>query len=163
MFLLRKSFKEKLYEHLKLREGVKKIVYLDTLGKPTGGVGHLLNAKERKKFPVGTPLKDSVVEEWLTDDIQKALSATNEQCTILNIYNNDFKIALTSVNFQLGGKWIRKFPAAWHALCHKEYGKAINEILYQNIEEKNHSLWYKQTPTRVKDFIQAIETIKEKK
>jgi lysozyme len=163
MFLLRRSFKEKLYEHIKLREGVKNVVYLDSVGKPTGGIGHLLNAKEIKKFPLGTVLEDSLIEDWLTEDIQTALKHANNQCSLLGVYSKDFKIALTSVNFQLGGRWIKKFPSAWKCLCDKRYDDAIDEILYQDVEEKKHSLWYKQTPTRVKDFIQAIEIIKEKK
>ena len=38
------KFEEKLYEHMKLREGYKNEVYLDTLDKPTCGIGHLLTA-----------------------------------------------------------------------------------------------------------------------
>lgn len=163
MFIFRRTFKKELYEHIKLREGVKNVIYIDTLGKPTGGVGHLLDPKERKKFPIGTMLKDSVIENWLTEDIQEALEACNSQCTILGLYDKDFKIALTSVNFQLGTKWYKKFPNAWKCLCNGEYQKAIDELLYYNKEKEEYSLWYKQTPTRVKDFVKAIETIKGSK
>jgi|TARA_E500000081_G_C6138916_1_gene358794 GH24 family phage-related lysozyme (muramidase) len=155
------SFKEKLYEHIKLREGYKDVVYLDTLGKPTGGVGHLLTSEERKIYPVACMLKESIIVEWYEKDIEKALNACNEQCKILGIHEIDFKISLTSVNFQLGTKWYRKFPSAWKALCHKDYDKAIDEILYANKEEERYSRWYKQTPVRVKDFIESIKQIKE--
>ena len=43
------TFRQKLYDHIKLREGYKSVVYLDTLGKPTGGIGHLLSSEEKKK------------------------------------------------------------------------------------------------------------------
>ena len=155
------SFRQKLYDHIKLREGYKNVVYLDTLGKPTGGIGHLLTSEEKKTYPVGCPLKESVIKEWYDNDIQKSLDACNDQCKILNIHDIDFKIALTSVNFQLGTSWFRKFPSAWKALCHKEYDKAIDEIMYANKEEERYSRWYKQTPVRVKDFVEAIENIKE--
>jgi len=155
------TFKDKLYEHIKLREGYKSVIYLDTLGKPTGGIGHLLTREEKKLYPVGCLLKETVIRDWYDEDIEKALQACNEQCKILNIHDIDFKISLTSVNFQLGTKWNRKFPSAWHALCHKEYDKAIDEIMYANKEEKRYSRWYKQTPVRVKDFVEAIEKIKE--
>ena len=49
------SFRQKLYDHIKLREGYKNVVYLDTLGKPTGGIGHLLLPEEKKLYPVGCP------------------------------------------------------------------------------------------------------------
>ncbi len=157
------SFRQKLYEHIKLREGYKNVVYLDTLGKPTGGIGHLLSKEECEKYKVGDILNESLIKEWYDNDIQKSLDACNEQCKILNIHDIDFKIALTSVNFQLGTKWYRKFPSAWKALCHKEYDKAIDEVLYANKEEERYSKWYKQTPVRVKDFIEAIENVKENK
>ena len=102
-----------------------------------------------------------LIKEWYDNDIQKSLDACNEQCKILNVFDTDFKIALTSVNFQLGTKWFRKFPAAWKALCHREYDKAIDEIMYANKEEERYSRWYKQTPVRVKDFVAAIENVKE--
>ena len=34
------EFEKKLYEHMKLREGYKNEVYLDTLDKPTCSIGH---------------------------------------------------------------------------------------------------------------------------
>ena len=40
-------------EHLEHREGNEECVYLDTLGKPTCGVGHLLTERERQVYQVG--------------------------------------------------------------------------------------------------------------
>ena len=159
--LFKNTFKEKLYEHIKLREGYKEVVYLDSLGKMTGGIGHLLNAKDKKKFLLESKIPKEIIEDWYEKDIEKSLDACNEQCKILNLYDKDFKIALTSVNFQLGTKWFRKFPKTWHALCHKEYDNAIAEITYKVPGNLEHSDWYKQTPVRVKDFAEAIENIKE--
>ena len=48
-------------EHLELREGNEECVYLDTLGKPTCGVGHLLTERERQVYQVG----DKVSEEQI--------------------------------------------------------------------------------------------------
>lgn len=152
-------FKKDLYKHIELREGCKKEVYLDTVGKPTGGIGHLLTKKEIKDYPVGTKLDDKIVDAWFQDDIAEALEACNSQCTLLGLFDKEFKIALTSVNFQLGTKWFRKFPKAWHHLCHKEYQEAIDELMYYNKKEEEYSLWYKQTPVRVLDFVNAIKNI----
>ena len=152
-------FKKDLYKHIELREGCKKVVYLDTLGKPTGGIGHLLTKKEVELYPVGTELSDKVVNEWYQEDIEEALDACNSQCTLLGLYDKEFKIALTSVNFQLGTKWYRKFPKAWKHLCHKEYQEAVDEIMYYDKEKQEYSLWYKQTPVRVLDFVNAIKDI----
>tara|TARA_X000001382_G_C3174631_1_gene180668 strand:- start:2229 stop:2726 length:498 start_codon:yes stop_codon:yes gene_type:complete len=152
-------FKKDLYKHIELREGCKKEVYLDTLGKPTGGIGHLLTKKELKLYPVGSELSDKVINKWYQEDIEEALDACNSQCILLGLYEKEFKIALTSVNFQLGTKWYRKFPKAWHNLCHEKYQEAIDEIMYYDKEKQEYSLWYKQTPVRVLDFVNAIKDI----
>ena len=156
------SFKKELYEHIKLREGYKEEVYLDTLKKPTAGIGHLLTKEENEKYPVGTKLDKKIINKWFEEDIEESLDACNSQCTELDIYDKEFKIALTSVNFQLGTRWYKKFPNAWKCLCHKNYQKAIDELMYYNKEKEEYSLWYKQTPIRVLDFVNAIKHIMEK-
>jgi GH24 family phage-related lysozyme (muramidase) len=157
----KKIFEEKLYEHMKLREGYKNEVYLDTLDKPTCGIGHLLTASEREDFPVGTEVDDYKIKEWYMEDITKALEAARDQAKLLSTSDDSFIIALTSVNYQLGTSWNRKFPTAWKCLCHKEYDKAIDEIVYADKKEVRYSRWYKQTPVRVEDFVKAINKLKE--
>jgi len=155
------SFRKKLYEHMKLREGYKEEVYLDTLDKPTCGIGHLLSKEEKDIYKIGDVVDNKIINKWFEEDIQEALEACNTQCTLLGIFDKEFKIALTSVNFQLGTNWYKKFPKTWHALCHKEYDKAIAEITYKKPGEPEYSDWYKQTPVRVLDFSKAIEQIME--
>ena len=156
------NFKEKLYVHMKLREGYKNEVYLDTLDKPTCGIGHLLTASEREDYPVGTEVDDYKIKEWYMEDITKALNAAEKQAKIVGIDTDNFKIALTSVNYQLGTSWTTKFPSAWKALCFKDYDEAINQLMYADVKTKRHSRWYKQTPVRVEDFVSEIKIIKEK-
>ena len=76
--------------------------------------------------------------------------------------DEDFKIALISVNYQLGTSWHNKFPATWSCLKNKQYDAAIQEILYKDPPDKEPSSWKEQTPVRVEDFVEAIELLKEK-
>ena len=48
-------------EHLELREGNKECVYLDSLNKPTCGVGHLLTERERQVYKVGDKVSEGDV------------------------------------------------------------------------------------------------------
>jgi len=155
------NFEKKVYVHMKLREGYKKEVYLDTSDKPTCGIGHLLTGSEKEDYPVGTEVDDYIVKEWYMHDITLAMEAANKQASILSTDSDNVKIALISVNYQLGRNWIKKFPAAWKCLCHKEYDRAIDEIMYADVKTKRHSRWYKQTPVRVEDFVKAIKELKE--
>ena len=59
----------------------------------------------------------------------------------LELIDEDFKIALVSVNYQLGTSWHKKFPATWNCLKHKHYDDAIQELLYKNPPSKEPSSW----------------------
>ena len=58
------KFTQKLFEHLKDREGFKQSVYLDTLGKATCGIGHLLTEEEKEKYPVKCLVPKHVINKW---------------------------------------------------------------------------------------------------
>jgi hypothetical protein len=89
------------------------------------------------------------------------MEAANKQANVLSTESDNVKIALVSVNYQLGRNWTKKFPTAWKCLCHKEYDRAIDEVMYADKKAGRHSRWYKQTPVRVEDFVKAINELKE--
>lgn len=153
------GYSQGIIDHLVSREGVTYQTYNDSLGKPTAGVGHLLTAEEQKKYPVGSQVPQSQVQEWLKKDSANAIIAATQQAGQLGIKDADFVKALTAVNFQLGTEWTTKFPTAWQHLQNKNYKGAIAEIEFVKEGSKKRSDWYKQTPERVKDFVQAIKNI----
>lgn len=156
------TFMEKLFKHIELREGYKQNVYLDVLGKATCGIGHLLSKEELKKYPVKSLVPKGVIDKWFKQDIKTAIDASTKQIKALKLIDEDFKIALVSVNYQLGASWHKKFPMTWKLLKAKHYDDAIKELLYKNPPEMDPSTWKEQTPVRVEDFVEAIERIKEK-
>ena len=156
-----------LVKYIKDREDVVYASYLDSLDKPTGGVGHLLTEEEQLLYPIkyvngkaiGTPIPESVVNAWLEKDLAIAKKAAKKQASQLNNpATQKFENALVSVNFQLGQNWTSKFPTAWKHLKNGKYNKAIQEIKFADPTNKPgmHSDWYKQTRNRVNDFEKAI-------
>ena len=145
--------------HLELREGNVDHVYLDTLGKPTCGVGHLLTKKERSLYKVNEKVNKKIRDQWLEEDGQKAWDAAVQQLQDLNIDNLEFIIALGSVNFQLGTRWMNKFPSAYRALADKDYDEAIKQVSTGSGKDRQ-SRWKEQTPVRVEDFVTAIDKLK---
>ena len=146
-------------EHLELREGNIDHVYLDTLGKPTCGVGHLLTKEECKLYKVYENVDKQIRDKWLEEDAQKAWDAAVQQLQDLNIADLEFIIALGSVNFQLGTRWMDKFPSAYKALSSKDYDEAIKQVSTGS-GKNGQSKWKEQTPVRVKDFVEAIDKLK---
>ena len=127
--------------HLKHREGSVDKSYLDSVGKLTGGIGHLLLEEEKKLYPKGTKIPETVRSEWIAKDSVKAWDAAIEQADSLGVSESDqFIEALGSVNFT----------------------EAIDQLEYVNPRNKKlgESKWKNQTPKRVKDFVNAIKELK---
>ena len=145
-------------EHLELREGNVDHVYLDTLGKPTCGVGHLLSIEECGEYEIGQNVSQTTRDKWLEEDAQKAWDAAAQQIQDLAIEDPKFIVALGSVNFQLGTRWMNKFPSAYKALSSKDYDEAIRQVSTGSGKD-GQSKWKEQTPVRVEDFVLAIDKL----
>ena len=145
--------------HLEHIEGNEECVYLDTLGKPTCGVGHLLTERERQVYKVGDRVSQEQRDEWLQQDAAMAWEAAAQQMQVLGIEDPHFIVALGSVNFQLGTRWMSKFPSAYRALKHKDYDEAILQVSTGSGKD-GQSKWKEQTPVRVYDFVTAIDKLK---
>lgn len=125
------------------REGLVLRWYNDSLGKKTGGYGHLY----RKGDP--DAITQDVAEKWLEKDIEGARKAARRQFDRLPFQSQALYEALVSVNYQFGNDFDTDFPNTFKLLEQGYYSKAVLEI--------KKSLWNKQTPTRVKDLVEAIE------
>lgn len=149
---------EKAKARLVVREGRRNVVYLDSRGKPTVGIGHLVRPSDNLK--VGDYITDAQVDEFFENDIQFALRAAQKQCIELGIHGIDFLAALISVNFQLGPKWNlptsaggKGFIKTFLLIKQKKFDDAISNL--------RKSAWYAQTPKRVNDFIEVLEELKK--
>jgi len=158
---MRQTFRKQIQDHLILREGNKEKSYLDSLGKLTAGIGHLLSPEEAKLYPKGTVVPEEIRNNWFEADSAKATKAAYDQAQ--EIQAPSLIPALTSVNFQLGTSWTEKFPTAYEHLKNGNYESAIQEI--ENTSEGSGKLsdWNKQTPVRVKDFVSSIRKLAQLK
>jgi GH24 family phage-related lysozyme (muramidase) len=141
-----------LEQLLRQREGVRRKVYLDSLKKPTVGIGHLVTPADKLK--VGDEITDRQVSEFFRKDSAKALSAARAQAAKAGIKDSNFIVYLASVNYQLGTRWNLIFKTAWKLILEGKYEEAAKSL------EKTK--WYKQTPIRVKDFQKALRSLPEK-
>ena len=142
-----------LEQLLRDREGVRTKVYLDSRGKPTVGIGHLVTPADNLK--VGDEITDQQVSEFFKKDSAAALSAAKSQASKAGINDSDFLVYLASVNFQLGTSWNTVHKKTWALIMEGKYDEAA--------EEAGRSAWAKQTPVRVKDFQQALRALAKKK
>jgi hypothetical protein len=137
--------------HLKLREGWREVVYLDTRHLPTVGLGHLLTAGEKLQYKVGDRVPIAILEAWADEDALVAYSAAKAHAATIGVTDERLVNALTYVNFQLGRGWKSKHKKTWAYLVAHEWEKAAMEA--------QDSQWYEQTPVRVRDFQAALRSL----
>ena len=67
---------EQFREELKRDEGVKNEIYLDHLGLPTCGIGHLITEWDEEFYekPIGTKVPNEQVNDWFEKDIKVTIS-----------------------------------------------------------------------------------------
>ena len=147
--------KERVFEQLKIDEGVEHEIYLDHLGYPTFGVGHLI-IKDDPEYglPVGTP----VSEERVWEAFEKDLHIAESECVAL--YNNKFLMwpdevqeVLVNMMFNMGRTRLSKFKNFRAALEDKDWKRAA--------VEGRDSLWYRQVTNRAERLMVRLEQVGE--
>ena len=134
-----------LQQFIESREGKRYEVYLDSLGKPTVGIGHLVLPEDKLK--VGDRVTDEQISTWFAKDSSKAKAKAVFQCQELGITDPDILNIFVSANYQLGD-FKSVFGDTYLLIQGKRYGKAILNIA--------SSKWMQQTPIRAGDMISAI-------
>jgi lysozyme len=132
---------DKLREELKLDEGCKYEIYLDHLGLPTFGIGHLVTEwDEEYEKEVGTEVSEERVNNCFVADIY----GTIKDCKIL--YSNfdelpgQVQLILGNMMFNLGRPRLSKFVKFREAINKKDWQEAKIQML--------DSKWAKQVPNR---------------
>jgi GH24 family phage-related lysozyme (muramidase) len=132
---------DKLREELKLDEGCKYEIYLDHLGLPTFGIGHLVTEwDEEYEKEVGTEVSEERVNNCFVADIY----GTIKDCKIL--YSNfdelpeEVQLILGNMMFNLGRPRLSKFVKFREAINKKDWQEAKIQML--------DSKWAKQVPNR---------------
>tara|TARA_Y100001970_G_scaffold261288_1_gene344241 strand:- start:243 stop:692 length:450 start_codon:yes stop_codon:yes gene_type:complete len=134
-----------LKKKIKKNEGFRNKPYLDSLGHPTIGYGHLITNKEKKMFK--TKYSKNFFSKLFDIDFKKALTDYKKNFNYKK-HPKDTKEVLIEMIFQLGIKKQKKF-VKMNSHIQK------NNIFLAALEMKN-SLWYKQTPKRVDGLIKLL-------
>lgn len=134
---------------MRRREGVRLEVYLDSLRKPTVGIGHLVTPEDKLK--VGDKITQQQVSAFFKEDGAEAIAAAKRQAGLAGIKSVDFVVYLASVNFQLGPRWYRRFRKSWQLILDGQYEQAAASL--------TATRWFRQTPIRVKDFQRALRRL----
>ncbi len=131
-----------LKKRIKKNEGFRVRPYKDQLGFLTIGFGHLILQNE--KHLLKKKINKKELEKIFQEDFNKALKGFNTHLKHIPS-NKKEKELLIEMVFQIGIKGVVKFK---NLLKNMKKGN-IHLLCFEMME----SLWYKQTPSRVKHLI----------
>jgi len=146
--------RENVYQQLKIDEGVEYEVYLDHLGYPTLGVGHLIKEGEPEHgADVGTKVSEERVFELFEQDLDLAIS----ECVALygvdiwEGYPGEVQEILVNMMFNMGRTRLSKFRKM---NAHLECGEWPSAAV-----EGRDSLWYRQVTNRAERLMSRLENV----
>ena len=134
-----------LKKRIKLNEGFSLKPYKDQLGYLTIGYGHLILSNE--KTLLKKQLHKKELEEIFEKDFKKALSSFNSALRSFTSNKKEAELLIEMI-FQLGIKGCLKFK---NLIINMKKGNKHLVCL-----DMMNSLWYKQTPNRVKALIKTF-------
>jgi len=143
---------DKLREQLKIDEGVKYEIYLDHLGYPTFGIGHLITeADEEHGKPVGTPITEERVNSVFDKDVEIYVSEAKKVFPKLAELPSEAQEVIVNMTFNMGAPRLSKFKKFIAAVEARNWDTASVEMM--------DSRWAKQVgnrAVRLRDRIKAL-------
>ena len=137
---------------LEYDEGCKYEIYLDHLGLPTFGIGHLVTENDPEhEEEVGTPVSEERVIEVFEQDVQ----VTIDECK--KLYDNWFdlpdevQLILANMMFNMGRPRLSGFKKFNAAIAAKEWKEASEEMI--------DSRWYRQVTNRAERLVQRMRNV----
>ena len=147
----------KITDELKARirdhEGCRDEVYLDSLGKATIAIGHLVQPHEKERYKPGVKITPDEIEDLFLIDLNRACAGAEQ--LIGELYKGDKRLpqviehVIVEMVFQLGKTGVSKFRKMWRALSDGNKKEAAAQMI--------DSRWHSQTPIRCKELASLVE------
>jgi len=141
-----------LREELAADEGIEHKIYLDHLGYPTFGIGHLVKDDDPEHGQeVGTPVSESRVIEAFEQDIETVLSDCTKLYSDFDDLPEEAQLIIANMMFNLGYPRLSKFKGMKKGVDNRDWNTAADEMV--------DSAWYRQVPNRAKRLVARMRAI----
>jgi lysozyme len=143
---------EKLREEIAADEGEVHEIYLDHLGLPTFGIGHLVRDDDPESgLPVGTPVDDDRVVSAFESDIETVLSDCNKLYPDFNDLPEEAQRVIANMMFNMGRPRLSKFKGMKAGVDARDWNRAADEMV--------DSRWYRQVTNRADRLVERIRAL----
>ena len=143
---------EKLREELELDEGCKYEIYLDHLGYPTFGIGHLITENDPEYgWEVGASIDTVRVHEAFESDIEGVLSDCAKLYSDFGDLPEEAQRVIANMMFNMGLTRLSKFKNMKLSVDARNWDVAADEMV--------DSKWYYQVPNRADRLVERMRNI----
>ena len=143
---------DQLREELTEDEGCKYEIYLDHLGYPTFGIGHLVRDDDPEHGEeVGTPVSEDRVIAAFESDIETVLSDCNILYPDFEDLPEEAQQIIANMMFNLGRPRLSKFVGMKRGVDSKDWNGAADEMV--------DSRWYRQVGERAERLVARMRDV----
>ena len=143
---------EKLREQLEIDEGVVHEIYLDHLGYPTFGIGHLVRETDPEAgWDVGTAIDATRCIKAFESDIETVLSDCDKLYENFDDLPEEAQQIIANMMFNLGYPRLSKFKGMKAGVDSQDWNRAADEMI--------DSRWYKQVGARAERLVDRMRAI----
>ena len=143
---------EKLREELEIDEGCKYEIYLDHLGYPTFGIGHLIIDHDPESgWEVGASIDTVRVHEAFESDIEGVLSDCSKLYSDFGDLPEEAQRVIANMMFNMGLTRLSKFKGMKRGVDSRNWNQAADEMV--------DSRWYRQVTNRADRLVERMRNI----
>ena len=143
---------EQLRKELEVDEGVIYAIYLDHLGLPTFGIGHLIiNSDAESGLPVGTEVSESRVQQAFEADVLSVINDCNKLYDDFDELPEEVQLIVANMMFNMGRTRLSKFKGMKRGVDSRDWNAAADEMV--------DSKWYRQVTNRADRLVQRMRNV----
>ena len=142
----------KLREQLEIDEGVKYDIYLDHLGYPTFGIGHLITEDDPEYGqPVGTEVSKERVEEAFEKDCEWVVRDCHKLYDNFDDLPEEVQQIVANMMFNLGYPRLSAFKGMKAGVDSQNWNEAADQMV--------DSRWYRQVGVRAERLVERMRAL----
>jgi len=143
---------EKLRVELEEDEGCKYEIYLDHLGYPTFGIGHLVTEDDEEHGEeVGTEVSAERVAEVFEQDIEVTLDECQRLYEDFDDLPDEVQLIIANMMFNMGRPRLSQFKGMKAGVDARDWNQAADEMV--------DSRWYKQVTNRADRLVTRMRNV----
>ena len=143
---------EKLREQLEIDEGVVHEIYLDHLGYPTFGIGHLVTDTDPEYgADVGTKVDETRCIEAFNEDVETVIADCHVLYPDFDDLPEEVQQIVANMMFNMGRPRLSKFKGMKRGVDAKDWTAAADEMV--------DSAWYRQVTNRAERLVERMRNV----